>query len=128
MILYIDTTKREEIILQLLINKEIKTELIVPAERRQAEELLPAIEKLLKKAKIKPANLTKIKVNNVGGSFTSLRIGVVTANALAYALNIPIEANIKKDVKKQGNIEVAVPKYASDPDIVIKRHWSLNQN
>jgi tRNA A37 threonylcarbamoyladenosine modification protein TsaB len=29
-------------------------------------------------------------VADEGGSFTSLRIGVITANALAYALKIPV--------------------------------------
>lgn len=125
MTLYIDTTDREEIILQLLDKKLVKAELIIPAERRQAEELLIGIESLLEQANIKMADLTGIKVNNAGGSFTSLRIGVVTANALAYALGIPIEGNSKKDTKKQGEVQVIAPRYASTPDIIIKKHWSL---
>ena len=91
MTLYLDTSQSDYIIIELrgpkkLIRKKIR------APKRQGEKLLPALAALLAAQKIKLSALKKIIVADRGGSFTSLRIGVVTANALAYALNIPVEA------------------------------------
>ncbi|MEI8361264.1 MAG: tRNA (adenosine(37)-N6)-threonylcarbamoyltransferase complex dimerization subunit type 1 TsaB [bacterium] len=122
--LYIDTSNREVIVLRIYQHEQVVGELIIPAERRQSEELLPGIVLLLKQVNLEMKDLTSIKVNNAGGSFTSLRIGVVTANALAYALGIPIEANSLADIKSVGQLRVAVPKYDSAPDIIVKKHWS----
>lgn len=122
MILYIDTVGGKEIILRLLKGKVQLVELIIPAERRQAEELLPGIEKLLKDNGFKLADIKKIKVNNSGGSFTSLRIGVVTANALAFALDVPIEGQEKSDLRKKGKVQFVAPRYNQDPQIVIKKN------
>ncbi|MFH0973018.1 MAG: hypothetical protein V1768_03475 [Patescibacteria group bacterium] len=89
----------------------------------QAEKLLPAIDKLLKKNKIKLSDIKKIQVENQGGSFTALRIGVVTANALGYALGIPVEGTQKlenrqqitdsRNQKSKNNFSVVEPIYTS---------------
>lgn len=60
------------------------------AETYQSEELLPVIDKLLRKHKIKTQNLGLIIVNVGPGSFTGTRVGVATANALGFSLNIPV--------------------------------------
>lgn len=124
LILSINTSDNEVIELSLeregviIKNKKIK------AHRSQAEKLLPAIEKLILSAKTELNFLTKIKVEHRGSSFTSLRIGVLTANALAYALGIPVETLVpdKKNLKKLNNFNIVVPKYDRDPDIKIKRN------
>lgn len=125
MILIIDTSDNE--IIKLSLAKEdgvvFKTKKI-KAHRSQAEKLLPAIEKIVLEAKTSLQKLSKIKVVHEGSSFTSLRIGVLTANALSYALNIPVETfnSDNKSVKKIDDFNIVVPKYNRDPDIKIKKN------
>ena len=121
MILYIDTTNNKEVILQLRSGKKTVAEIIEPAERSQAEKLLPAIERMLTEQKMVLQELTSIEVNNHGGSYTSLRIGVVTANALAFALDIPIKGQTRSDLKKTNSVSIIEPVYDTDPQIVIKK-------
>jgi len=123
MTLYIDTAGGEEIFLALRRGKtEIASERFF-ARHEQAEKLLPAIEKMLKKNKSRLSGLKEIKVNNSGDSFTALRIGVVTANALAYALKIPISVETPsgevapESVKKFKNFSVVKPFYNREPNI-----------
>lgn len=58
--------------------------------RTQSQELLPRIAKLIKKNKIKLANLKAIAVFQGPGSYTGLRVGISVANTFAWSLNIPI--------------------------------------
>lgn len=144
MILYINTTSHEEIIIALFkagtdvsanIGSNFKAELNhkagsafraaliarkkIKASRRQAEKLLPAIDRLLRDKKIKLSALKKIVVANRGGSFTSLRIGVITANALGYALKIPVvtEGKIGRKNKKFAVYSIVEPIYDREPTI-----------
>lgn len=59
-------------------------------DARKAQVVLPMLDKLLRKHKLKPTDLTAIEVNTGLGSFTGLRVGVSIANALSYALKIPV--------------------------------------
>lgn len=125
MILSINTTHNDavEIILKrrdglILAKKKFK------ARFKQAEKLLPAIEKLLKINKLKLSSFKKITVENRAGSFTSLRIGVVTANALGYALNLPVsDSGGKAKIVKTGqrNFKVVEPIYSKEPEITAKK-------
>lgn len=126
MILYINTADKEKIKIALRQERTNsgKGVLVTVAQqeflaaRAQSEKLLPAIDKMLKKNKIKLSNLKKIIVSDSGGSFTSLRIGIATANALAYALNIPIEAEDKgSKIKVSQGIKIVKPKYDREPSI-----------
>ena len=88
------------------------------AHRRQAEMLLPAIEKILIKNNKTPEDLKEISVENKGGSFTSLRVGVITANAMAYALGIPVSSvSGEGDVIEEESILMVKPIYDSEPNI-----------
>jgi len=86
----------------------------------QAEKLLPLIDSAMRSKQIKSRQLKRIKVVNEGGTFTSLRIGIVTANALGYALGIPVLPssliNSKNRFSLLGKTLVA-PKYSSKPNI-----------
>lgn len=124
MILYINTT------LNNLVEIGVKDKNIFvcknkfSSKRTQAEKLLPGIAKLLKANKLKLSDLKGIEVANQGGSFTSLRIGVVTANALGYALSIPAEGSKggRKSVKNGKSIfNIVRPEYDSEPEITKKR-------
>jgi tRNA A37 threonylcarbamoyladenosine modification protein TsaB len=122
----LDDNKRIEVRLtdKMLTSARIS----VKAERKQAEKLLPVIEKLLLKAKAGRSEIKKIIVENRGGSFTASRIGIATANALGYALKIPVygagEAEgkgIKKIREKSAGYDIVLPEYSGEPNIGKKK-------
>lgn len=123
MILYINTASGEEIIIALYDKDKLIVSKKIIAPRQQSEKLLVAIDKLLKLNKVNLSDLKKILVENYGGSFTSLRIGVITANALAYALRIPVEAKskINRKNKKFGAYSIVEPVYDREPNIGISK-------
>ena len=123
MILYLDTvTDIKKIKVVILKDSKILTQKNFKAYKSQAEKLLPLIDGILKDSKLKLSDIKEIKVNNKGGSFTSLRIGVVTANALACALNIPIKGEYGENkVYKVGKANIISPEYDIEPNITIKK-------
>ena len=129
MILFINTASYDEIAIALLSmdGKKIKSRKF-KAPRQQAEKLLPAVSKILAANNSSLKDLEKIQVVVSGGSFTSLRIGVVTANALAYALNIAIEAVsvegkilTSQGAKKFATYNIVTPQYDREPNIGTKK-------
>jgi len=101
--LIIDTSDNKHITVGLRIDG--KEDLIMQEVGMQkAQVVLPLIDQLLKKYKLTPQDLTGIEVNTGPGSFTGLRVGVSVANALGYALQIPING------KKPG--EIVEPTYS----------------
>ena len=88
MILLIDTSQDKAII--ALGKEKIISKKIWPAQYQQSETLLPAIDQLLKKNKLVLNDLTSLIVNSGPGSYTGLRVGIATANALSFGLKIPI--------------------------------------
>lgn len=127
MTLYIDTTKNNQVAIIVKDNGKQVAVKKFSAPHQQAEKLLPEIDKLLKIKKIKLKDLEKIEVENKGGSFTSLRIGVVTANALGYALGIPVvglSGKIKtvRINKINNEFNIVEPIYDCEPNISLKVH------
>jgi tRNA threonylcarbamoyladenosine biosynthesis protein TsaB len=57
-----------------------------PADQRTARSLLPTTHELLKENSWLPADVELVAVTTGPGSFTGLRIGVVAAKTLAYAV------------------------------------------
>ncbi len=127
LILIIDTASASEIILALKSGGNILTKKKFLAPKKQAEKLLPAIEKLLLKNYFQLKDLSGVEVVNRGGTFTSLRIGVITANALAFALGITVlaidkEGNIvKEDLRTAKGLTIAIPHYDAEPNIGKKK-------
>lgn len=83
--LYLDTSARDEITVGLdgeRFNSDAKKE--------KSQKLLPFIDEVLAKKKKSLQDLTEIEVNTGPGSFTGLRVGVAVANALGWALKIPV--------------------------------------
>ncbi|MBU0722333.1 tRNA (adenosine(37)-N6)-threonylcarbamoyltransferase complex dimerization subunit type 1 TsaB [Patescibacteria group bacterium] len=125
MTLYINTTQNNLIEISLKDKNKLVAVKKIKSHRTQAEKLLPAIEKLLKANKLKLSNLRNIEVENQAGSFTCLRIGVVTANALAYALGIPVAGTGSQELKaKSQKFSVVEPIYDKEPEITAKKHFS----
>lgn len=88
-VLFIDTSSNQEIIVTVKINdKEYSKKEKVGLQKAQV--VLPMIDILLKKHKLKMSDIGSIKVNTGPGSFTGIRVGVSIANALGFALKIPI--------------------------------------
>ncbi|MCS7167001.1 MAG: tRNA (adenosine(37)-N6)-threonylcarbamoyltransferase complex dimerization subunit type 1 TsaB [Gemmatales bacterium] len=62
------------------------------AARRHARDLAPTVKALLAELGWRPRDLQAVAVSRGPGSYTGLRVGIISAKALAYALNIPILA------------------------------------
>lgn len=96
--LFIDTSDNTKTIIGF--DKERWT---FPAKKQKSQQLLSLINRALKKQKKTLKDVTEIEVNLGPGSFTGLRVGISVANALGWALKIPVNG------KKPG--ELVEPKY-----------------
>jgi len=124
MILYINTTANSLVEIGIKNKNKFIFKKKFSSRRTQAERLLPGIAKLLKDNRIKLSDLKGVEVANHGGSFTSLRIGVVTANGLAYALSIPArgeEGGARKTKSGKFSFDLVKPEYGGEPTITVKR-------
>lgn len=82
-------------------------------ERQHCAQLIPQIDKLLKKAKLKLRDIGCIAFSKGPGSLTALRIGAATVKGLALALKIKIVSvptldALAYNVKDSGNLIVPV--------------------
>ena len=109
--LLIDTTEKGKLVLGLIKGGQIVAKIEYKVEQL-SESLLPTLKKFLRVCKIKLKDLEKILVNPGPGGFSSTRTGVVTANALAYALDIPV-AEYPSGKSK----DMVLPKYDRLPNI-----------
>lgn len=96
--LYIDTSNGQKIMVGI-DDKRFKTD----ARQEKAQKLLPFINEILKKEGKKIKEIKEIEVNTGPGSFTGLRVGVSVANALGWALGIPVNG---KDLRKGEVIDI----------------------
>jgi Inactive homolog of metal-dependent proteases, putative molecular chaperone len=120
MILYLNTANNQELEICLKNGEEVLLSQKIAVERTQAEKLLGLIDEILRRnplrgdsggtKKIKLSDIESIEVQNTGSSFTSLRVGVATANALGYALGIPVRGSVGA-TKNVAGIDIVEPKY-----------------
>ena len=87
--LTIDTSSNEQTIIQL---GEIKEK--VDSSMWKSQVVLPEIEKLLAQNKKKVTDITEIEVATGPGSYTGLKVGVAIANALGWALKVPVNGKM----------------------------------
>ncbi len=94
--LYIDTSDSQKTIVGL-DDKRLEK----PTGSDKSQRLLNLIEQILKMNKKKVGDITEIEVNLGPGSYTGLKIGTAIANALGFALDIPVN----------GKRKLVLPKY-----------------
>ncbi|MDE2025075.1 MAG: tRNA (adenosine(37)-N6)-threonylcarbamoyltransferase complex dimerization subunit type 1 TsaB [Patescibacteria group bacterium] len=91
-VLFLDTASNKEITIGIEINGR-KDEIIKILESHRDQVVLPLILELLQKHGLQLRDLHEITVVTGPGSFTGLRVGVAVANALGYALQIPVNGS-----------------------------------
>jgi tRNA A37 threonylcarbamoyladenosine modification protein TsaB len=114
--LYLNTLDNKQIEVRLREGGRILLSQKVAAERAQGEKLLPAVEEILKRARLGLKDIEIIEVENHGGSFTSSRIGVAAANALGFALGVPVRGTASQS-KRVAGTDIVEPVYDREPDI-----------
>ena len=70
--------------------EDVVVDLTAERALKHAEQLAPLIERALAQAAIVRQDLTAIAVGVGPGPFTGLRVGLVTARTLGFALEIPV--------------------------------------
>jgi len=90
-----------------------KTDGVVPevAARLHVTAIIPVISRVLREAKVVPADLTALAVTNRPGLVPALAVGVETAKALSVAWQLPLaglshlQGHIASAILKRGNIK-----------------------
>lgn len=80
------------------------------AGRELSSQLLGVIDELLKQTGKTLSDLRGIVVYSGPGSYTGLRIGISTANALGYALSLPVVGSGGNEWLKSGQSQLASEK------------------
>jgi len=57
---------------------------------RHSQELLPAVDRLLRRVGLRLRDLSAVIVGTGPGAFTGLRVGLATAKTLAHELDVPV--------------------------------------
>jgi len=128
MYLYINTTERDSFEIALFDKDFVIKKKRVQSHRKHSEKLLKSIEQILSSKKAQLKDVQGIMVVRGPGSFTSLRIGITTANALAFGLNIPVKGVDKVEnlniitssidnIFKSKNKIIVIPEYGREPHI-----------
>ncbi len=88
LLLGIDTSAKKGILCLGTKEKVLARKTISPGQ--SSGELIPSLETLMKREKIKNKDLQAVVVSLGPGSFTGLRVGLSLAKSLAFALKIPL--------------------------------------
>src|SRR4030042_1549028 len=88
-ILAVDTAT-ETLSLALFDGHRVVAEASWPAPMRHTVELAPAVEEMLRRAGVKPAEIRAVGVAQGPGSYTALRTGMAFALGFAVPRNLPV--------------------------------------
>lgn len=100
MTLYINTKNPKVVTVALKKDGEV-VESLSEENIYGSQVLLPLIIKLLQTTNNELRTLKGIEVEEGPGSFTGLRVGASVAQALGFALNIPVNGELNKPVDLQ---------------------------
>ena len=136
MILFINTFQIDLIQVKLIKNDKVVCVQENHDDYKQSELLLTMIDKIIRNLKFEIRNLTAIAVVSGPGAFSALRLGITTANTLAWSLGIlvmELSADevaddeilievLKNKIKDQrpktkDQFKSVVPKYGREPNI-----------
>ncbi|KKR76431.1 MAG: hypothetical protein UU21_C0010G0014 [Candidatus Levybacteria bacterium GW2011_GWA2_40_8] len=98
-VISINTTDSKKIEVGLQI-KEKEDRVVEEIENRSSQRVLLLIDFLLRQNKLSISEIDEIRVSSGPGSFTGIKVGVSIANALGFALGVPVNGR-----------EQAKPKY-----------------
>lgn len=98
--LYIDTSSNQKTRVRLGDKEMVKNSTVW-----RSQVVLPMVAAMLRKQGSTLTDITEIEVVTGPGSYTGLRVGVSIANALGYALKIPVNG------KKVAKLEIVEPQY-----------------
>lgn len=123
MILFIDTSEFSALTFAIINGGTVKiSSSEVAFNENYRTNLL--LEKFLKHHKVDMSELKKIIVCSGPGSFTGIRVGVSLAQALGFALNIPViaipKSKVPGDVRKLNTVKGGkslVVNYGQKPNI-----------
>jgi tRNA threonylcarbamoyladenosine biosynthesis protein TsaB len=73
-----------------LYDDKLVGEYTLGIRRTHSERLLPAVVRILEDAQLTVGDLSALTVSLGPGSFTGLRIGIMTAKTLAWSLDLPL--------------------------------------
>lgn len=99
------------------------------ADRALADTLLAKINQFLNTSQTRKSDLAGLAIFTGQGSFTGLRIGTTVANALAYALGIPVVKASGRDwldeipaqINRAKSGQYVTPDYDGEPNITKTR-------
>ena len=123
MILFIDTSDFNNLTLALVHGPIVKLHVANVAFNENYKTNL-MLEKFLKHQKVAAKDLSKISVCSGPGSFTGIRVGVSLAQALGFALHIPViaipKSKVPEDIRKLSTVKGGknlVMNYGQKPNI-----------
>ncbi len=123
MILFIDTSEFSALTFAIINGATVKISSSEVAFNENYKTNL-LLERFLKHQKVDMRELKKIIVCSGPGSFTGIRVGVSLAQALGFALNIPViaipKSKIPEDVRKLNTVKGGkslVVNYGQKPNI-----------
>lgn len=126
MLLYINTSQFESVEFALIHNSSAKTfqKVLAYNENYKTNQLLDGF---LKRESVTVKQLEKIVVCSGPGSFTGIRVGVALAQALGFALNIPVFTiageELPADLAKLDDLTLESGlnlHYGAEPNITLK--------
>lgn len=100
-------------------DKEILQKITINEAGQQSEKLILIFEEILKNNQIWYQDLDLIAYANGSGSFTGLRIALITAKILNLTTKIPVIAvDVKDSIEADFVANMAYEEYKKNPDII----------